>query len=230
MVTVRKGYPLQRVPVCASINEVSRVFGLNESQHLAFSIIGRALLDYFSCEDKWDTMSDPELAELQRLLLLYGMGGTGKSHTINAWSALATSWSRPHAIIKIAITGVAAVNIDGGTFARFVYAYTKRGMTKKTQDKHQGLRRVILDEMSLSRYHDLHILNNFGRELTGKNLLFGGLLLAFGGDFCQLPPVGGSYLFITPSFYREVNMSGHQLYRSITNDAVVVLSQVQLYF
>ena len=107
------------------------------------------------------------------------MGGTGKSQTINAWSALFTSWSRPHAIIKIAITGVAAVNIDGGTFA----------MTTKTQDRHQGLCLLIVDEMSLSRYHDLHNLNNFTRELTGNNLLFGGLLLALSGDFCQLPPV-----------------------------------------
>ena len=143
-------------------------------------------------------MSDHQIAELQRLLLLFGMGGTGKSHTINAWSALSTSWSRPHAIVKIAITGVAAVNIDGGTFARFVYAYVKRGMTKKTQDKHQGLRLVILDEMSLSRYHDFHILNNFIRELTGN-----GLLLVLSGEFCQLPPVDGSY-FVAPSSTREI--------------------------
>ena len=44
----------------------------------------------------------------------------------------------------------------------------QRGMTKKTQDKHKGIRLVILDEMSLSRYHDFHILNNFIRALTGK--------------------------------------------------------------
>ena len=106
----------------------------------------------------------------------------------------------------------------------------QRGMTKKTQDKHQGIRLVILDEMSLSRYQDFHILNNFIRALTGKNLPFGGLLLVLSGDFCQLPPVGGSYLFVAPSSTREIFMSGHQLYRSITNNAVIVLSPVQLLF
>ncbi len=58
------------------------------------------------------------------------------------------------------------------------------------------------------------------REITKRNLPFGGLTLMLAGDFAQLPPVGG------PCIFTSTKSEGFELYRSICRNATVVLSEV----
>ena len=117
MVTVKHGEQKQALSTCASINEVSRLFRYSEDQHRAFAIVSRAFLQMLHAEGTYFSMMDHEILAIQRLVLIHGMGGTGKSHIILGFLAIAASWSRPQAIATIAITGVAAINIGGATFA-----------------------------------------------------------------------------------------------------------------
>ena len=223
-VCVQVGKSLQELPTCATINEVSRLFGYNKNQHLAFAIGARSFLQLLAREASQDDMPDAEIAELQRLVEIHGMGGTGKSHVINGWIALSVSWSRPHAVGTFAITGVAAINISGQTFARLVYSFSKFGMSESKRRKYRSKRMFILDEVSMVKCIDLSVLDSFLRALTGRsNLAFGGVILILAGDFFQLPPVGGNYLYVNPGGNSAAKI-GFELYRSVTD--IVVLTEV----
>jgi hypothetical protein len=136
-VTIEIDQPQKEIPLFASIAEISNVCSLLEDQHRAFFIIGSALLRSFA-RDEMDVIcgekdaypspcscsaSDPssELEEQQALLLIHGVGGSGKSVIVRAITALATSWMRDRAIITASIAGVACVNISGYTIASLMY-------------------------------------------------------------------------------------------------------------
>jgi len=223
-VCVHVGQPTQQLPTCATINEVSRLFRFNEDQHRAFAICGRAFLGFLAREDAHAVMPDAEVAGLQRLLEIHGMGGTGKSHVINGWLALSASWSRPHAVSTFAITGVAAINVSGQTFARLTFAFSKFGMTDKLRNKWLPTRMMILDEQSMVKCVDLNMLSNFLKAVTGRHsMAFGGVIVILAGDFFQLAPVAGAYLFRDPGGTSAAKY-GFELYRMFTD--VVVLRKV----
>jgi hypothetical protein len=82
----------------------------------------------------------------------------------------------------------------------------------------------ILDEASMVKCIDLSVLDSFLRALTGRsNLAFGGVILILAGDFFQLPPVGGNYLYVIPGGNSAAKI-GFDLYRSVTD--IVVLTEV----
>ena len=83
---------------------VSRAFRLNQSQHLAFSIIAFGLLWSFVYA-RQENVNDKDRSEHQRLLCLHGLGGSGKSTVIRAWIALAQCWFEPEAVFTFAKTG-----------------------------------------------------------------------------------------------------------------------------
>ena len=84
----------------------------------------------------------------KRLLMILGMGGSGKSYIIQGWSALCFSWSRPNSMTTFAATGVAAINVDGDTIQSLIFSYTMNGMTKSLRTKWAPLRCLVLDEIS----------------------------------------------------------------------------------
>ena len=191
-------------------------------------MIARALLALIAEEANYHTMDDAALANIQRLALIYGMAGTGKSHLIRGLIAFATSWSRAHAVGTFAITGVTAIGIDGATFAHLTFAFQKKGMQDSLRTKWQGLRLLVIDEVSMITNRNLYDLDQFCRALTNRSCLpFGGLLVVVAGDFCQLPPVGGTYLYVQPNFHNHKRADGYNLWRTITNDIVVILNEVQ---
>jgi predicted ATPase len=49
----------------------------------------------------------------QKLIYLTGEGGTGKSRCIEALQFFCNQWGRPDAIAKTALTGKAAVGVEG---------------------------------------------------------------------------------------------------------------------
>lgn len=227
LVQVSLDKPLAELVIRATVNEVSRLFRYDEEQHRAFAIGARAFLRLLECEGYCDTQSTEEVAEIQRLLFLHGMAGTGKSHVIRGWTALSVSWTRPKAIGLFAITGVAAANIGGSTFARLVFSFTRWGMTDNLRKRWGGLRVAVWDEVSMATCTDVATLDAFGRALTGReNLPFGGITLIIAGDFFQLPPPvsGGRYLFQDPGQSIHARLNGYRLYRSFKD--VVVLTKV----
>ncbi len=227
-VTVSLGRPLQKLPACATINEVSRLFEFTEDQHRAFTIVARALLESLVFEDvDADDMVDSEVAvaRYQQLLLLHGMGGTGKSYIIQGLLAVATSWGRPNSVGTFATTGVAAINVLGETIASLLFYYNMTGsITSDLRVKLGALRVLIVDEMSMIQHDDLNKLCKLLRKVKQRNLPFGGLTVMLAGDFAQLPPVGG------PCVFTFAKNEGFDLYRSVCRNATVVLNQVILTF
>ena len=99
-------------------------------------------------------------------------------------------------------------------------------MTEALRTRWLCLRLVVVDDMSVAKWGDLRRLDLFLRALTERNVPFGGVVIVLAGDFYQLGPIGCPYLFVPPGT-RDGNASaGYHLYRTITDDAVVVLSQV----
>jgi hypothetical protein len=133
-VTIEIDQPQKEIPLFASIAEISNVCSLLEDQHRAFFIIGSALLRSFAL-DEMDNIGGEkdfpfpccsssyptDLEEQQALLLIHGVGGSGKSVIVRAITALAMSWMRTRAIITASIAGVACVNISGYTIASLMY-------------------------------------------------------------------------------------------------------------
>ena len=229
-VTVKVGAETQPIETCATINEVSRLFNFTEDQHRLFAIVGRAFLGHLHTEGEHFSMADSDLAGTQRLAHLHGMGGTGKSHIIQGLLALARSWSRPNAIGTFAITGVAAINVSGETFARLTCYFEKTNkITDLTKERRQSLRVAVLDEISMAGPHDIFLFDAFARKLTGRPALpFGGITVVLAGDFCQLKPVGGSFLYEPPPIGNVKKTIGFELWRTVTSDSVVVLNKVYL--
>ena len=91
-----------------------------------------------------------------------------------------------------------------------------------------NLRLLIIDEISMVTNKNLYDLDQFCRALTNRfGLPFGGLIVVVAGDFCQLPPVGGKYLYVEPGLNNHKSAEGYNLWRTITSDIVVILDQVQ---
>ena len=96
---VERAYP--------SVNEVSKMFKLNELQHIAFTRYAVPLLHKLLDLpfDAWDTSP----------LCITGAGGTGKSRIVGAIQYLVKKWGRPNAVRVMAPTGVAAAALGGTT-------------------------------------------------------------------------------------------------------------------
>jgi len=101
-------------------------------------------------------------------------------------------------------------------------------MQDNLRTKWQGLRLLVIDEISMVTNLNLYYLDRFCRALTNRfSLPFGSLVVVVAGDFCQLPPVGGKYLYVEPGFQNHKCTDGYNLWRTITSGIVVILDQVQ---
>ncbi|ETV70252.1 hypothetical protein H257_14154 [Aphanomyces astaci] len=120
---VERGKVPQALPDYAHISVVSNAFSLRMRQHLSFACIARALLQRWQLEDNGDL--DPQsvataTSAIQLRMVLHGEDGTGKSHVIAAVQAFCNSWKRPFSIAKTAMTGKAAVSINGVTLHSWI--------------------------------------------------------------------------------------------------------------
>jgi hypothetical protein len=100
------------------------------------------------------------------------------------------------------------------------------GMTKSLRTKWAPLRCLVLDEISLVTPVQINNVDLFGRALTERNLPFGGLIVVFLGDICQLKPPIGESCFLKPKA-EGPRMQGYKTYLAVTKETVV-LSEVKL--
>ena len=155
-----------------------------------------------------------EVAEKPNPLYLFvtGPGGTGKSFLISVINEylLRASYHNNVTVIKTAPTGVAAYNIQGVTLhmafclpvthknQKVDYTSLSAERLQQLRNLYQNLSLVIIDEISMVSYKILKQIHLRLLDITDCHELlhpFADInILAF-GDFFQLKPVMGQYLF-----------------------------------
>ena len=117
--------------------------------------------------------------------------------------------------LVLAPTGVAAFNIQGATLHRafrLPVAHNEATEYKKLScERLQELRRefkdvhfIIIDEVSMVSYQLFSFVHRRLMEIKGiedVSVFFGGVSVLAVGDFYQLPPVRGSFLFLNGKDY-----------------------------
>jgi ATP-dependent exoDNAse (exonuclease V) alpha subunit len=135
-----------------------------------------------------------ELMLSGRNVFLTGKAGTGKSSVLRRFSELS-----PTCTVFLAPTGVAALNIGGGTIHRFFclqpsilppgYVSTIRS---EQEEVIRTVKTIVIDEISMVRADVLTAIDSILRHLAPaacRHLAFGGKQVIVVGDFCQLSPV-----------------------------------------
>ncbi|KAG7358147.1 PIF1-like helicase [Nitzschia inconspicua] len=133
----------------------------------------------------------------QLIEFLSGAGGTGKSLVIKTVSRYAQKLCEAlhvkfdkRSIVVTALTGAAAVSINGETTAK-AFAFKREVRNELEEFKHAYL--VIVDEISFASVEDVDVLNQKMKQILDNTMApFGGVPVVFSGDFTQLSPVGGS--------------------------------------
>lgn len=125
-------------------------------------------------------------------IFLTGDAGTGKSTLINHWAK-----STKKQVVKLAPTGVAAVNIGGQTIHSF-FRFPPKPLTADAIPRvnnefalrlYRNVETIIIDEISMVRADLLDGIDIFLRMNLASNLPFGGKQIIMIGDLNQLPPV-----------------------------------------
>jgi hypothetical protein len=156
---------------------------------------------------------------------LAGAAGSGKTFAVKAWQ------QQEKGLMLLATTGIAALNL-GGTTVNAALGYFD---TKSLQDSYiggylaarigrlwrSGIRRLILDEVSMLEGDALTFIVKGIEEVNGRGYVLGkwtedddqeppamGLTLV--GDFAQLKPVEGPWAWESPEWSRFAE-EGHTL-------------------
>ena len=179
------------------INDMDLV--LNERQMMAYTIVTNHLRDHLS-------QRNPP----QRLVIVHGQGGTGKSALLNAISKTFDDLGASDLLAKTAMSGVAASIIGGQTLHSWAALPIKTPRSEKwlTHPSKEILARrkknmgsvlwLTIDEMSMMTTPLLVYLSQatgvVRSGLTGvdASIPFGGLNVILLGDFHQFPPVASA--------------------------------------
>ncbi|MDB4769549.1 AAA family ATPase [bacterium] len=143
-------------------------------------------------------------------ICICGPGGTGKSYTLRevAFDLIA----RGKNVAVTATTGTAALNLKDGSALETSTLHRWAGIYNGEDHQSRLVQNINRKKMSRDKWRDTDVLfvdevSMFGSELFSKldyigkavrnnyTEPFGGLIVVFCGDFLQLPPVGGSWIF-----------------------------------
>ena len=131
----------------------------------------------------------------QLLMFVGGVGGTGKSHVVNAILRLFTLLNIRKKILVAAPTGAAAILIGGYTIHSLtLLPESPNKNLQELADIWKGVEYLILDETSMIGASFLSSLNSRlqhakGSDETLQETPYGGMNIIFTGDFGQLRPV-----------------------------------------
>ena len=118
-----------------------------------------------------------------------GKAGTGKSVLLQYFAE-----NTHKQVIKLAPTGIAAMNIKGQTIHSFFklppgFINNKVSINKETKDLIKHVDVVIIDEISMVRVDTIDAIDFILRKSKKIDVPFGGIQLILFGDVYQLPPV-----------------------------------------
>ncbi|KAK9666371.1 hypothetical protein RND81_14G180300 [Saponaria officinalis] len=125
-----------------------------------------------------------------------GPGGTGKTYLYNALYAELQLMGK--IVLPTATSRIAAANIPSGrtTHSRFKLPIDLEISLSCVVPKQSSLAAliratslIIWDEASMARRESVEALDQLLRDLCNPDLIFGGKLIVFGGDFRQVLPV-----------------------------------------
>ena len=143
-------------------------------------------------------------------LLITGRAGTGKSFLLNTivdWLKLCCPGiSGRSPVIVAAPTGVAAKNINGFTLHSILKLPIQRGyesdfeelsspLLQKLQQFFRGIHTIIIDECSMVSSKMFNCIHSRLCSIGNSNEPFGNYNIIIFGDFFQLRPVRGHYIF-----------------------------------
>lgn len=161
--------------------------------------------------DEDDTQSNEGSKAYYRGLML-GQAGTGKTTKLKERIA-----ENPKYGLLAATTGIAAVNLSSAdcivrTINSVLGFYDLKSLERAYQRgtligkmlevSSKGVTKIIVDELSMMSDSTFEIIYRAIREVNNYRTVQhrGGLGLMLVGDFLQLPPVEGNYLFESPDF------------------------------
>jgi ATP-dependent DNA helicase PIF1 len=144
-------------------------------------------------------------------VFLHGPGGTGKSYTIGKIMEVL----QHDKIYCTASTGIAAVNLNTDFFkATTLHKWTGLQLCQRPVNecveiimdkfplkrKWQNTRYLIIDEVSMISGLFFQKLDSIAKIVRNNNLPFGGIHVLVSGDFLQLPPVEGGWIFLSDAW------------------------------
>ncbi len=140
-------------------------------------------------------------------IFLTGPPGSGKSYITKEYIDYCKNNKIPVAIT--ASTGIAAKQINGST----IHSWSGIEIVNNNDEYDKILQRVIkkpnvvrrwkrvkvliIDEISLLDCKIFDFLNKIGQYIRNNNMYFGGIQLLIVGDFYQLPPINGTFCFMS---------------------------------
>ena len=216
--TTGKPAALPPLQANASIEAISVRYGLNVQQHIAFVEMAVPLLKQFRDVALGQNTLKRAADNPQKIMFMGGAGGTGKSEVIKALCELAVSWGHPKAVLKLAPSGVAAVNIGGKTIHSGLHVpmfeatredrKVFRPSTEQVND-FADVMLIVIDEMSmvgakLLGRADEHIGKL--RQLTEEECAayaYANLHCVKLGDYFQLPVVKEVSVCDAPAYVTE---------------------------
>ena len=152
----------------------------------------------------------------QLLLFLHGPGGSGKSTVIDMvlmyckeyYEHLDQSFTE-RTIIVSAMSGVAATLIMGETTHSSAHLNRKKTFDATDLVPYEDTKLLIVDEISFAREEQIDkMYSNFKILKEDIHQHYGGINVVFCGDFRQLQPVNGNFIYDTGcvSFEPVINM------------------------
>lgn len=155
----------------------------------------------------------------QLLMIITGLGGSGKSYVIQALSELLDTQCK-----VCAFFGIAAFNIKGRTLHSLLQLPIKgrnNGPLKasalaKLQQELDGVRYLIIDEFSVIGQRMFAWINRRCKDATGCiTNPFGGISIILVGDIGQLPPITDQVLYYNKP-QSDLAIEGYYMYREFT--------------
>lgn len=201
----------------------------------------------------------PDLAAWKRqpYSVLAGTAGTGKSFFAREWAASTKG------VVLAATTGIAAINLGGITIngllgyydtASLRDSYVAGFLELRLRKWHKsGLRRIVLDEMSMLDAEQLTLLTKALEDVAGRGYAMAGdvddedegqlenassedaenenpISLTLVGDFAQLPPVKAPFAFESPEWerYQAHCLTLTEIKRQADRDFIEALQAVRV--